>query len=152
MIRLSKLTDYAVVILADMACTHDGPCMAASSLSARTSLPEPTVSKILKILSRAGLIQSVRGASGGYRMVRPASKVKMIDVIEVMEGPIALTACVDGGHDMCAIQSCCRLRGRWAPVNAAVRSALEAVSLADMMGVEAQATPVLFEAGCHVEH
>ena len=143
MIKLSRLTDYAVVILAAMA-RRDDDMTSASSLSAATSLPEPTVSKVLKMLAKDGIITSSRGANGGYALNRPPEQVMISDVIAAIEGPIALTACVEGSHESCAIEKSCMLRGRWNVVNAAIQTALDNVTLADMLrpdgGFAAKAT------------
>ena len=132
MIKLSRLTDYAVVILAAMA-GRDGALMSASSLSAATSLPEPTVSKVLKLLSKGGVINSERGVNGGYALRNKPDRIMVSDIIAAMEGPIALTACVEGSHEGCVIENICRQRGRWDIVNRAVVTALENVTLADML-------------------
>lgn len=132
MIKLSKLTDYAVVILAEMA-KNDTPQMAASGLSAKTGLPEPTVAKVLKLLARGELIISTRGVNGGYRLSRPPGEINMADVITALEGPVMLTSCVDGTDECCSHSINCSLKGKWNPVNDAMQKALEAVSLAEMI-------------------
>lgn len=132
MMKLSKLTDYAVVILADMA-GRGGALVSASSLSASTALPEPTVSKILKLLVKGGIIASMRGINGGYRLNDSPQTIRVSAIIAAMEGPISLTACVEGGSEGCAREGVCQLRGRWTVVNTAIRTALENVTLADML-------------------
>ena len=132
MIKLSRLTDYAVVVLAEMARVQ-GELAAASTLAAKTGIPEPTVSKVLKTLSRNGLISSVRGVSGGYRLDRAAGEIPVSLIIAAMEGPISLTSCVSGSHESCALEGTCSMHGRWNPVNAAINAALDAVMLADMI-------------------
>lgn len=135
MIKLSRLTDYAVVILAEMSRSRredGGELIAASTLSSRTGIPEPTVSKVLKTLSRNGLIVSVRGVSGGYRLDMAAADLPVSQIIAAMEGPISLTSCVTGSHESCALEGKCHMHGRWNPVNAAIRGALDQVTLADM--------------------
>ena len=133
MIKLSKLTDYAVVVLAQMA-REKGALLSASTLSERSGVPEPTVSKILKLLGKAGIIESARGVSGGYRLDKSAENVPVTAIITAIEGPIALTACVDDSDESCALQGVCAMNGRWSPVNRALHSALENVTLADMTG------------------
>lgn len=132
MIKLSRLTDYAVVILAAMA-QKDGELFSASNLSESTSLPEPTVSKVLKMLTRGDVITSTRGVNGGYALNGKPDKIMVKDIITAMEGPIALTSCVKGSQESCAIEELCILHGRWNVVNAAINTALENVTLADMM-------------------
>lgn len=132
MLKLSRMTDYAVVILTALA-RQGGVSAPVSMLAGRTGLSEPTVSKILKLLVRGGVVSSVRGAAGGYRLERLPESLPMTAVIEAVDGPVELTACVDGAADACALESVCGVRGRWTPVNAAIRAALERVTLADMM-------------------
>ena len=133
MIRLSRFTDYAVLMLAELAGDESARASAAD-LAARTGLAEPTVAKILKILNRAGLVVSTRGATGGYMMARPAHTITVGDVITAVEGPLSITACADGHDDDCSLSNICAMNGRWGDVNAAVRNALDSVTLADMMG------------------
>lgn len=133
MFRLSKLTDYAVVVLAEMA-RQPGALLSASTLSERTGLPEPTVAKILKLLTKQELIISVRGVAGGYKLEKPSKDLSVTDIIAAMEGPIALTACVETSHDSCALEGVCALNGRWSQVNNAIQAALNNVTLADMTG------------------
>ncbi len=130
MLRLSKLTDYAVVILSRLGPVESG-WRSVTDLAADTGLPEPTVAKVLKLLGRGALVQSQRGAAGGYRLARPASDISVAAVIAAMEGPIAVTACVDEAHETCSV-GLCPMRGNWQQVNVAIRTALEAVSVADM--------------------
>jgi FeS assembly SUF system regulator len=130
MLRLSKLTDYAVVVLVRLAVcdgVQTSPCIAMA-----TGVPEPTVAKVLKTLAASGLVASQRGARGGYRLMRPLAAIPIADVIVAIDGPIALTACVDGSGFGCDASGTCPMRGRWDPVNDAVRDALTNISLADM--------------------
>ena len=132
MIKISRLADYAVVILATMSKTP-AELMTAAALSARTSLPEPTVAKVLKLLSKDGLLASVRGASGGYKLSRTADELSVASIVMAVDGPIALTACVEGHNSgECGYQKCCPVKGRWDHVNSAILSALTNVTLADM--------------------
>jgi len=132
MIKLSKMTDYAVVLLVCMA-RQERVLLSASALSQQTNLPEPTVAKLLKIASKAGLVSSHRGAQGGYRLDRAIEDIRITEVIEAVDGPIALTTCLESTGEECAIQGCCQMNGRWAPVNAAIKSALQDVTLANMI-------------------
>ena len=135
MLRLSKMTDYAVVVLARLDESDAGGVMTAPGLAATTGLGEPTVSKVLKTLSHAGLVEGRRGATGGYRLTRPLSEVPLTDVIAAIDGPIALTACVDNAAGSCETECRCPVRGRWDPVNDAIRRALSGISIADLTGV-----------------
>jgi FeS assembly SUF system regulator len=128
MFRLSKLTDYAVVVMVRLsrkAELQTVPCIAAT-----TGIPEPTVAKVLKLLAAGGMVSSQRGARGGYRLGRPLAAIAVAEVIESVDGPIALTSCVDGGG--CDSATLCPMHGRWDPVNAAIRAALGGITLADM--------------------
>ncbi len=134
MLRLSKLTDYAVVVLArleqDGAMPGVGQVQTAPGLAATTGIAEPTVAKVLKILGGAGLVEGVRGARGGYRLARALADVPLAEVIVAFDGPIALTACVDGGQGGCDAEGICPVRGRWDPVNDAIRRALSDIPVA----------------------
>jgi FeS assembly SUF system regulator len=134
MLRLSKLTDYAVVVLVRLAPKRgDLPAVQTSpGLAAGTGIPEPTVAKVLKALAASGLVVSQRGAHGGYRLGRPLAAIPIADVIAAVDGPIALTACVDGAVSGCEAQGTCPIAGRWDPVNDAIREALSSITLADM--------------------
>lgn len=130
MLKLGKLTDYATVLLAAMASTPER-VHAAQELASRTSVAAPTVAKLLKQLQRGGLVLSVRGAQGGYRLVRAPATITVADVIRALDGPIAVTDCAvhDGG---CAIEVGCAARAPFRLINAAITQALQAVTLADM--------------------
>ncbi len=130
MLRLSKLTDYAVVVLVRLAST-DG-VQTSPGIATATGIPEPTVAKVLKILATGDLVLSQRGAKGGYRLKRALSVIPIADVIAAVDGPIALTACVEGSVSECESQSLCPMRGRWDPVNDAIHKALSGITLADM--------------------
>ncbi len=127
MLRLSKLTDYAVVVLVRL--SHHGEVTTSPTLAQATGIPEPTVAKVLKALGGAGLVTSQRGARGGYRLGRPLDTIDIARVITAIDGPISLTACVDGATGGCEAESVCQIRGRWDPVNEAIRSALARITL-----------------------
>ena len=130
MFRLSKLTDYAVVVLIRLA-ELDG-VQTSPGVAQATGVPEPTVAKVLKALAASGLVVSQRGARGGYRLMRPLAAIAVADVITAIDGPIAMTACVEGSRSSCEASCSCPVRGRWDAVNDAVRDALSGITLADM--------------------
>jgi FeS assembly SUF system regulator len=131
MLRLSKMTDYAVAVLAHLA---RGPAVqTAPGIALATLMPEPTVAKVLKTLAASGLVTSLRGARGGYRLSRPLADIPVAEVITAIDGPIALTACVEGSPTVCEQQGSCPMSGRWLRVNDAIREALSAITLADML-------------------
>ncbi len=131
MLRLNRLTDYAVVVMAQMAHRRD-EMRTAPQISQDTGVPLPTVAKLLNALARENLVSSQRGASGGYTLSRRAEEITVAEIIQALEGPIALTACVDGSGDNCGSEPLCPMRGNWDKVNRAIRHALSGVTLADM--------------------
>ena len=125
------MTDYAVV-LATYLASVDRP-HAARDLALHTQIPEPTASKVLKKLARAGVVSSQRGVKGGYALARPARRIGIHEVIEAIEGPIAVTECSDESADSsCEYETRCEVRANWQRINQAVQSALAQISLADM--------------------
>ena len=132
MIKFSRLADYAVVVLAILA-KNDKELMAASSLSCQSGLPEPTVAKVLKKLSKNGVVISIRGASGGYKLAYSKEEITVAQIVTAVDGPVALTACVEESKDECCYTGCCPVKGRWDRVNVAVKNALSDITLADMM-------------------
>ena len=139
MLRLSKLTDYAVVVLVRLARSPD--VQTSPGIALATGIPEPTVAKVLKALSGRGLVVSQRGARGGYRLLRGLDAIPVSDVIVAIDGPIALTACVDGSLTECESRGLCPMHGRWDPVNEAIQQALSSITLADM---QESAIPAIF--------
>ncbi|MGY9005539.1 MAG: SUF system Fe-S cluster assembly regulator [Alphaproteobacteria bacterium] len=131
MIKLSRLADYAVVLLTQMG---DDPkhVFNALDLSARTALPMPTVSKILATLARNGVLKSVRGAKGGYRLDSTPDRISVADIIAAIDGPIALTQCVDDSAEDCTVETLCPTRAGWHKINDAIHHALDQVSLAEL--------------------
>ena len=131
MLRLGKLTDYATVILSFMAKSQ-APIHAALEISTATGIAQPTVSKILKLLVKAKVLSSIRGAKGGYALVQTPEKITVAAVIMALEGPISLTECSTTEHS-CEQVSGCPIGNNWRLVNQTVQHALESVTLADMM-------------------
>ncbi|MFP4207075.1 MAG: SUF system Fe-S cluster assembly regulator [Wenzhouxiangella sp.] len=130
MLRISKLTDYATVLLAALA-QRGGACVPASQLAEETRLELPTAAKVLKTLAKSGLVRSVRGVNGGYQLVRPPDQTSVAAIVRAMEGPIALTECsLEPG--LCAHESQCNLRGNWQRIGQAVEHALERLTLRDL--------------------
>jgi FeS assembly SUF system regulator len=140
MLRMGKLTDYATVILASLA---QDPLRhrAAAELAERTHLSRPTVSKLLKGLQRAGLVISSRGSLGGYRLARDPEQITAAQILDVFEGPIAITEC-SGASSQCGIERQCRVGGAWQRVNAAIRRALEDVTLRQLAGLDSASVRV----------
>jgi FeS assembly SUF system regulator len=132
-LRISKLTDYATVILASLA-RDEGRRHTTAGITASCHLPAPTVSKLLKQLHRAGLVESTRGLHGGYRLARPASQISAATILDALEGPLALTEC-STGHSQCDLQANCSVGGSWQRINHAIRQSLEEVSLAELAGL-----------------
>ena len=136
--RLSSLADYAVVMLS-AAARHAGDTrLNATLLAEGTGVPLPTAQKLVSRLAAAGLLESARGTGGGFRLARPAGAISLADIVEAVEGPIALTTCVDEERHGCALDHQCQVKPHWAIINQTVRGALAGVSLARL----AAATPV----------
>lgn len=128
--RLSNLADYAVLTMSAAARHCGGARTSASELAVETGLPLPTVQKLVSKLSAAGLLHSTRGAGGGLQLARPAAAISVADIVEAVEGPIALTACIDGGT--CAVDHDCSVRSHWPIINDALRGALAAIPLTQL--------------------
>ena len=135
MLRMGKLTDYATVVLASLA-QEPARHRAAAELAERTRLSRPTVSKVLKGLQRAGMVISSRGSHGGYRLARTPEQITAAQILDVFEGPIAITEC-SGASSQCGIERQCRVGSAWQRVNAAIRRALEEVTLRQLAGLDA---------------
>jgi len=131
MFRITRLTDYGVLLMTRLARETDKVHNAAD-LAARVHLSQPTVSKILQILLHDGLLVSVRGAGGGYRLARKPADISVRDIIVGLEGPIAITECnLESGN--CEQEPHCATRANWRMINQAVQQALNEISLADML-------------------
>ncbi len=129
MLRISKLTDYAILVMVEL--TREGEMLSAQALAERIHVETPTASKVLKLLAGNGLLQSYRGPSGGYQVSRSASDISVAEVIAAIEGPIAMTECsVEEG--LCSQEDNCDLRSNWQRISLAVAQALRDVSLAEM--------------------
>ena len=135
MLRMGKLTDYATVVLASLA-QEPARHRAAAELAERTRLTRPTVSKVLKGLQRSGLVISSRGAQGGYRLARAPDQITAAQILDVFEGPIAITEC-SSASSQCGIERMCRVGGAWQRINAGIRRALEDVTLQHLAGLDA---------------
>lgn len=139
MIRLSKLADYGIVIMTHLARTPDRQ-QATPEIALATAVPQPMASKILKVLARAGLLASHRGVHGGYSLQRDPRKITVAAIIEALDGPIALTECLEEATSACDIARLCIARTNWRRINEAIREALDGITLAEM----ASAVPSAF--------
>lgn len=131
MIRLSRMADYALVLMSRMASDQEA-VHNALGMSGATGLPTPTVSKVLATLARHGLLSSVRGAKGGYRLASSPEDVSVAEIIGAIDGPIALTQCIEHAPGVCDIETLCPCRAPWQVINDVVRRSLEGVSLAEL--------------------
>lgn len=139
--RLSSMADYAVLTMT-AAARHCGQARVhAAQLAEETGLPVPTVQKLVSRLSAAGLLKSSRGAGGGLKLSRPAAAITLADIVEAVEGPIALAACNEHGRHDCTLEAGCTLRPHWPLVNETLRGALAGVSLTQL-AAPSQASPV----------
>ncbi len=131
MLRISKLTDYGILLLARFAAAPRDAQLSAREMAETTTLPLPVVSKMLKELANAGLLESLRGAKGGYRLVRTPDAITVAEIVHALEGPIALMECTAGpGH--CEQEARCTVQEPWHRINRAVHDALSRVTLADL--------------------
>jgi FeS assembly SUF system regulator len=137
--RLSSLADYAVLLMRSAATHCGGSRVNAASLAAETGLPVPTAQKLVSQLGRAGLLKSMRGSGGGIKLSRPAAAITLADIVEAVEGPIALTACLDPAGLICAPGAPCVIQPHWRGLNAVVRDALRNVTLASLIAVPERA-------------
>ena len=129
MLRISKMTDYAILVMVELA--RDGGRLSAHRVADRVHVELPTVSKVLKLLSHADLVISTRGANGGYQVARQAEEINVAEIIAAIEGPIAMTECsVEQG--LCSVEDSCSMRSNWQRISVAVAAALKEVSLAEM--------------------
>jgi FeS assembly SUF system regulator len=138
-LRISKLTDYGTVILADLAelpgagdqRIDERALASAADVAVRTGLGLPTVQKLLKMLAKSGLVEARRGAQGGYRLARRADDISAADVIDALEGPVSITDCSIADRH-CEIEANCTVGSAWQRINVAIRRALSDISLADL--------------------
>ncbi|CAN1561709.1 COG1959 Predicted transcriptional regulator [Sphingomonadaceae bacterium] len=130
--RLSNMADYAVVVMGAAARHCGGVRTSATALSEETGIALPTVQKLVSILTKGGLLRSVRGAGGGIQLSRPAAAITLADIIEAVEGPIAMTSCVNATSCNCVIELDCNVKPHWTAVNQAIRGALADVSLSSL--------------------
>jgi FeS assembly SUF system regulator len=130
--RLSNMADYAVVVMS-AASRHCGSArVSATDLATETGLALPTTQKLVSILTKAGLLRSSRGTGGGIKLARPAAAITMADIIEAVEGPIAMTSCCDSGKHDCTMEGSCHVQPHWALVNKTLRGALAEINLAGL--------------------
>jgi FeS assembly SUF system regulator, gammaproteobacterial len=131
MLRVTKLTDYATVVLTVLA-SRPGEVLSATDLAESAGLEPPTVSKLLKLLGQAGLVKAQRGVHGGYRLAREAADISLIEIVEAMEGPLAITEC-SHQESQCGIAQQCGMRSNWRLINDVVADALRGFTLAQML-------------------
>ena len=134
--RLTSLSDYAVVLLAAAARYPTGARLSATLLAEETGVPLPTAQKLTGRLAAAGLLETARGAGGGFRLTRTAAEVSLADIVEAVEGPILMTSCVEGARHECALEGSCAVRPHMSVVNNTIRGALQGVSLASLSEVK----------------
>lgn len=140
MIKLSRLADYGIVILCEMAAGQ-ADLYSARSLSEKTTISEPTIMKILKLLVKAGVVSSVRGPKGGYALKGNEQKITVLDVVQAIDGPVAITLCSEHSADACNYESQCIARGGWHQVNEAIKQKLAEFSISDFMAANLIGSP-----------
>ena len=132
MLRLSRLADYGVVLMSQMAGSGED-LHNAQSMADATQLPLTTVSTVLSVLARAGLLTTMRGAKGGFKLARSARQISVAEIISALDGPVALTQCIERGPGACEVEGICSTRRGWKTINEAVQRALDGVSLAELV-------------------
>lgn len=132
MLRMSKLTDYGTVVLACLA-NGEHPLYSAAEVAERTRLARPTVSKLLKVLARAGLVTSCRGAQGGYQLARSPEAISAAEILDALEGPVAITEC-SATDSQCELEAICSVGHAWQRINREIRRALDHISLQQLAG------------------
>lgn len=134
MLKLSRMTDYATLVLAHLAAQPERR-HSATDVAERTGLGAPTVSKVLKALARGGLVSSARGATGGYALARPATEISAVDIIDAIEGPVAVTECSHEDGD-CSLEDVCGVGLGWQKINTVIRRTLEGITLEELVRPE----------------
>lgn len=150
--RISRLTDYGTLVLAYLS-SHEAVATSASDVASATGIALPTVSKLLKLLAKADLVHSTRGALGGYRLARLATEISAADIIDALEGPVHITEC-SAEDNSCDFEAVCNVGGAWQRINVAIREALGEINLRDLQKTNAPVPrftfagmPVIVEAG-----
>jgi FeS assembly SUF system regulator len=141
MLRMSRLTDYGTVVLSYIARRRD-TLSSAADVAAGTHVATPTVAKLLKMLARAGLVSSVRGAQGGYTLAREPERISAAEIITALEGPVALTECSAEARS-CDLESICSVGSAWQRINLAIQDALAEISLAQLMRAGRDGLPAM---------
>jgi len=132
MLRIGKMTDYGIVLMTYIAKAEPGKPFSARGLAQLSSLSVPTVSKVLKTLCRGGILESSRGINGGYRLARPAEDISITQLLDTMEGTVALTECSHHSGSICDLEPICPSRNNWQKINSVVRAALGNLTLKEM--------------------
>ena len=131
MLKISKLTDYGTLVLVHLASYDNGRLHPASDVAAGTHLSLPTTQKLLKILTRGGLVKSARGADGGYRLAKPPAQISAAEILDALEGPVALTEC-SHTESHCELEPSCQVGNAWQKISMAIRAVMADISLADL--------------------
>ena len=132
MIKLGKLTDYAIVVMTQLAREGAEASRSAHYLAEKTGVSLPTVAKVLKALTKENFVTSTRGTTGGYKLTRPAGQISLAEIITALDGPITIVSCVEGSTQECKTQDTCPAKGNWERVNHVIRDALESVKLTEL--------------------
>lgn len=133
MVRLSKLTDYGMVLMSCLARSDSRALRTARDLARESRLPAPTVTKLLKELVQSGLLVSHRGIKGGYSLAREPQRISLAEILTALEGPLALTECSTDTSGLCDLEPCCAIKANQKIISQAVRSVLERLTLSDLI-------------------
>ena len=138
MLRVGKLTDYAIVLMTCLARKAQPDPVTARDLATDMGLPQPTVSKLLKMLTQGGLLTSTRGVAGGYALARRPEAISLVEMVEAIEGPMSVTDCSSAKDCACTLQSACGLKTNWNYINRQLMGTLRGITLRGMAGSVAQ--------------
>jgi FeS assembly SUF system regulator len=137
MIRISRLADYGVVLMCEISSSQ-GRAHSANSLSKKTNMSESAIMKILKLLVKSGLLNSVRGPKGGYFATKDPKDINVLDVVSAIDGPVAVTICSNDSHDACEFKAACVAKRGWGVVNNALQTTLAGFTIADFITSDAK--------------
>jgi FeS assembly SUF system regulator len=137
MIRISRLADYGVVVMCEIS-SNQGRTHSANSLSKKTNMSESAIMKILKLLAKSGLLDSIRGPKGGYFVTKDPKNINVVDVVSAIDGPVSVTICSNDLHEACEFKSACIAKRGWGVVNNALQTTLSAFTIADFITSDAK--------------
>ena len=132
MIRLSKRTDYGLMAIRHLGLLPGGSCRSAREIASEYRIPPALMAKLLQRLARKGLVASHHGTKGGYQLARSSSTIAIRDVIEAIEGPVALVECLDARKGECPQFCSCPVQRPLQAVHSRIAAVLEQTMVSDL--------------------